>query len=180
MRKRSPTKTETLDGNQTVFFQIAEGNRRQACSVKTKFPTQQQASRYLRQNWNKIEQMARDCLEKDLWKEAAYVMIQAASLRSLRIGEPGRQVGVGILALVARAPPNVVLVGHGVISVRSSLTLGAAILSAQSGSGRCSFKGSSRGAVIQFSNSSGAVRITGMAFGWMAPTSAFGSVVRNA
>jgi hypothetical protein len=30
------------------------------------------------------------------------------------------------------------------------------------------------------SRSSSVVRITGMAFGWMAPTSAFGSVVRNA
>jgi hypothetical protein len=30
--------------------------------LKTKFATQQQASRYLRQNWNNIEKMARDCL----------------------------------------------------------------------------------------------------------------------
>src|SRR6202044_2233162 len=33
---------------------------------------------------------------------------------------------------------------------------------------------------IQVSTSSGVVRITGIAFGWMVPTSAFGSVVRNA
>ena len=39
---------------------------------------------------------------------------------------------------------------------------------------------SSAGAVIQVSTSSGDVRITGIAFGWMAPTSAFGAVVRNA
>jgi hypothetical protein len=32
-------------------------------------PTQQQASRYLRQNWNKIEQMARDCLAKGSLEE---------------------------------------------------------------------------------------------------------------
>jgi len=51
-------------GDQTIFFQIANGNSRQACSLKTKFPTEQQASRYLRQNWNRIEQMARDCLAK--------------------------------------------------------------------------------------------------------------------
>ena len=58
-----PTNTATrVEGDQTIFFQIANGNGRQACSLKTKFPTQQQASRYLRQNWNKIEQMARDCL----------------------------------------------------------------------------------------------------------------------
>src|SRR5205814_3830965 len=31
-----------------------------------------------------------------------------------------------------------------------------------------------------FSTSSGVVRITGIAFGWMAPTSTLGSVVRNA
>jgi len=48
------------------------------------------------------------------------------------------------------------------------------------GSGRCGFRASSGAAVIQVSTSSGVVRITGVAFGWMAPTSAFGSVVRNA
>jgi len=64
MRNRSPTQPELDEGIQiqTVFFQIANGNARQSCCVKTKFPTQQQASRYLRQNWNKIEKMARDCL----------------------------------------------------------------------------------------------------------------------
>ena len=75
MRKRSPTETETLKGNQTVFFQIASGNRRQACSVKTKFLTQQQASRYLRQNWTKIEQMARDCLAKGSLEEGRINLI---------------------------------------------------------------------------------------------------------
>jgi hypothetical protein len=69
MRNSSPTNAEILEGNQTVFFQIANGNGRQACSVKTKFPTQQQASRYLRQNWNKIEQMARDSLARGLIEE---------------------------------------------------------------------------------------------------------------
>ena len=29
------------EGDQTVFFQIANGNARQTCSLKTKFPTQQ-------------------------------------------------------------------------------------------------------------------------------------------
>jgi hypothetical protein len=42
------------------------------------------------------------------------------------------------------------------------------------------FGASSAGAVIQMSTSSGVVRMTGIAFGWTAPTSAFGSVVRNA
>ena len=62
MRNRLPTQREPDRGPQTVFFQIANGNARQPCSVKTKFTTQQQASRYLRQNWNKIEKMARECL----------------------------------------------------------------------------------------------------------------------
>jgi hypothetical protein len=42
-----------VEGDQTIFFQIADGNGRQACTLKTKFPTQQQASRYLRQNWTR-------------------------------------------------------------------------------------------------------------------------------
>jgi hypothetical protein len=62
MRNRSSVRREPGQGPQTVFFQIANGNARQSCCVTTKFATQHQASRYLRQNWNKIEQMARDCL----------------------------------------------------------------------------------------------------------------------
>jgi hypothetical protein len=34
--------------------------------------------------------------------------------------------------------------------------------------------------ILSVSTSSDVVRITGIALGWMAPTSAFGSVVRNA
>jgi hypothetical protein len=74
----------------------------------------------------------------------------------------------------------IVLDGHVVCPAGSSLTPRATILSDPSESGRCSFKTSSGGAVIQASTSSGVVRITGIAFGWIAPTSAFGSVVRNA
>jgi hypothetical protein len=62
MRTSLPAEQGCEEGPQTVFFEIANGNARQACSLKTKFPTQQQASRYLRQNWNNIEKMAHDCL----------------------------------------------------------------------------------------------------------------------
>lgn len=62
MRSSRPTNTQIRRGEETVFFQIANGTARQTCSLKTKFPTQQQASRYLLQNWNKIHEMARDCL----------------------------------------------------------------------------------------------------------------------
>jgi hypothetical protein len=68
MRNSLPTESTLEEGLQTVFFQIANGNARQACSLKTKFPTQHQASRYLRQNWNRIEQMARDCLERECFE----------------------------------------------------------------------------------------------------------------
>jgi hypothetical protein len=51
MRTCLPAEQEREEGPQTVFFEIANGNARQACSLKTKFP-QQQASRYLHQNWN--------------------------------------------------------------------------------------------------------------------------------
>ena len=72
-----------------------------------------------------------------------------------------------------------VLADHAGGSFGSSFTPRATIRSDPSGSGRCSFT-SSGGAVIQVSTSSGVVRITGIALGWMAPTTAFGSVVRNA
>jgi len=57
MRNESRATPKFEQGHQTVLFEIANGNARQACSLKTKFPTQHQASRYLRQNWNRIEQM---------------------------------------------------------------------------------------------------------------------------
>jgi hypothetical protein len=50
------------------LFSDCQRNARQACSLKTKFPPQQQASRYLRQNWNRIEQMARDCLARECFE----------------------------------------------------------------------------------------------------------------
>jgi hypothetical protein len=62
MRNSLPTQQPPEEGRQTIFFQIANGTARQSCSLTTKFSTQLQASRYLRQNWNKIEKMARDCL----------------------------------------------------------------------------------------------------------------------
>src|SRR5258708_10424963 len=94
----------------------------------------------------------------------------------------GVHVDVDDLALAARGNCLVVFVldGHVASPAVSSLTPRATIWSDRSGSGRCSFRTSSGGAVIQVSTSSGVVRITGIAFGWMAPTSAFGSVVRNA
>ena len=48
----------------------------------------------------------------------------------------------------------------------------------QSGSGRCSLRASSAGAVIQVSTSSGFVRITGIAFGWMGGEFSAGKVSR--
>ena len=48
-----------------------------------------------------------------------------------------------------------------------------------SGSGRCSPDASDHGARIYTSISSSVVRITGMAFGWIGFTTAFGSVVRK-
>ena len=68
MRYGSRTKPDTEQGQQTVLFEIANGNSRQACSLKTQFPTQHQASRYLRQNWHMIEPMARDCLAKECFE----------------------------------------------------------------------------------------------------------------
>jgi hypothetical protein len=53
------------------------------------------------------------------------------------------------------------------------------ILSASSGKGRCSAFASSHGARIQTSRSSSVVRITGIAFGWIGSTTAFGVVVRK-
>ena len=53
------------------------------------------------------------------------------------------------------------------------------VIRASSGSGRCNAFASSHGTRIQTSRCSSVVRITGMAFGWIGSTTAFGDVVRN-
>ena len=53
------------------------------------------------------------------------------------------------------------------------------ILSASSGNGRCNAFASSHGARIQTSRSSSVSRITGIAFGWIGSTTAFGDVVKK-
>jgi hypothetical protein len=55
----------------------------------------------------------------------------------------------------------------------------ATILSASSGNGRYSAFASSHGARIQTSRSSSVVKITGIAFGWIGSTIAFGDVVKK-
>jgi hypothetical protein len=75
MRTTLPTKQSLEEGRQTVFFQIADGNERHACSLKTKFQTQQQASRYLRQNWNRIEKMAQDCLARECFENGQVSLV---------------------------------------------------------------------------------------------------------
>lgn len=69
MRNESRATPKFERGHQAVLFEIANGNARQACSLKTKFPTQHQASRYLRQNWNRIEQMARGALARECFED---------------------------------------------------------------------------------------------------------------
>jgi hypothetical protein len=75
MRNSLPAKSVLEEGQQTVFFQIANGNVRQACCLKTKFTTQHQASRYLRQNWNRIERMARDCLARECFEDGRIKLV---------------------------------------------------------------------------------------------------------
>jgi hypothetical protein len=75
MRNGSRATPKFEQGPQTVLFEIANGNIRQACSLKTKFLTQNQASRYLRQNWNRIEQMARDCLARECFEDGRIKLV---------------------------------------------------------------------------------------------------------
>ncbi len=63
MRKLpAPTEQEIREGQQSISFQIANGNARQGCILQTSFPTKLQAQKYLLANWPVIEKMARDAL----------------------------------------------------------------------------------------------------------------------
>jgi hypothetical protein len=46
----------------TFHFQISNGGVRQACSVKVRAPSMQDATAFFRQNWPTIETMAREGL----------------------------------------------------------------------------------------------------------------------
>ena len=75
-----------------------------------------------------------------------------------------------------------VLMRRGVHAAGARSSLSAprmTIPSASSGNGRCNTFASSHGARIQTSRSSSVVRITGIAFGWIGSTTAFGDVVRE-
>ena len=55
----------------------------------------------------------------------------------------------------------------------------ATIFKASYGNGRCRAFASSHGARIETSRSSSVVRMTGIALGWIGPTTAFGDVVKK-
>jgi hypothetical protein len=65
------------------------------------------------------------------------------------------------------------------LGVWSDRSPSATIVSMSSGRGLCSFRASSVGALSHTSYSSGVVRITGIALGWIGPTTPFGSDVKN-
>ena len=89
-------------------------------------------------------------------------------------GQQGGQAGVYLIAATVPCRGNCHQASPSILRPR------ATIRSMPSGKGRWSARASVTEAVIQVSISSGSVRTTGIALGWMAPTSAFGSVVRKA
>jgi hypothetical protein len=76
MRKHAkPTEQEINEGPQTVSFQIANGNARQSCILRTKFPTKVQAQKYLLTNWPIIEKMARDALATGTFEDGQIKLV---------------------------------------------------------------------------------------------------------
>src|ERR1700730_13275598 len=99
------------------------------------------------------------------------------------LGGPVRDVPVRIFGGAPRPIAITILRKHERQAARppsSFLSPLATTFSELSESGLCSLSASSAGALIQTSISSRAVRTTGIACGWIAATSLFGSVVRNA
>jgi len=103
----------------------------------------------------------------DAWGLKARICIAGVGVRAAQmIQRPGK-------LSPSAAPPHAIV-------ARSSLSAPrATIFSASSGNGRCKALASSHGARTQTSRSSSVVRITGMAFGWIGSTIAFGAVVRK-
>ena len=62
MRTVTSKKLGETKGPHSVSFQIAHGTERHDCILKTKFPTKEQAKKYLLSNWPTIERLARDAV----------------------------------------------------------------------------------------------------------------------
>jgi hypothetical protein len=61
-RDNQPIESDQDFTGYTFHFQISNGGRRQACSVKVQAPSMQDATAFFRQNWPTIESMAREGL----------------------------------------------------------------------------------------------------------------------
>lgn len=62
MRTITSAKLGATTGPHSVSFQIAHGTERHDCILKTRFPTKEQAKKYLLTNWPTIERLARDAV----------------------------------------------------------------------------------------------------------------------
>lgn len=49
-------------GGHAIYFQISNGMGRFACSVVANVPTRESAMQLFQHNWNRIEEVARECL----------------------------------------------------------------------------------------------------------------------
>ncbi len=61
-RDDRPIENDAETTGYTFHFQISNRGGRQACSVKVRAPTMQDATAFFRQNWPTIESMAREGL----------------------------------------------------------------------------------------------------------------------
>jgi hypothetical protein len=48
---------------QTIFFELMNGNQRQACSLKVQHVREHEAMQFFKNNWTKIGGLARSCID---------------------------------------------------------------------------------------------------------------------
>jgi hypothetical protein len=70
-----PTEQELREGPQAVSFEIANGNRRQRCTLQTRLPTKVLAQKYLLTNWLAVEKMARDALATGILEDGEIKLV---------------------------------------------------------------------------------------------------------
>lgn len=65
----------STEGPQSISFNIADGNRRLACTLQTHFPTRAQAEKYFRANWHLLEPNARTKVQAGEVKDGKITLV---------------------------------------------------------------------------------------------------------
>jgi len=69
--------TDTETNGHPIYFQISNGMGRFACCVIANVPTRERAMQLFQHNWNRIEEVARECLADNSFEAGEIRLLMA-------------------------------------------------------------------------------------------------------